>query len=63
MRRKDWKIIFTALAFVTVIGKKKTLNGNELKQDVLRLAELVDEFCAAHVGSTAAFVSDDAEPC
>ena len=61
MRRKDWKIIFTALAFVAVIGKKKSMNGIELKQDVLRLAELVDEFCAAHVGSTAAFVSDDAD--
>jgi hypothetical protein len=60
MKRRDWKIIFTALAFVAVVGKTKKTNSAELREQVLQFAGLIEEFCAAHVINVSAVVSDEA---
>jgi hypothetical protein len=61
MKRRDWKIIFTAMAFVAIIGSRKQASSAKLKEDVLRLAALVEEFCNDHVINASVVVSDDGD--
>lgn len=51
MTRTDRKILFTSLAFFAVISKGKNASDPHKAERVLKLAGLVESFCAEHVGS------------
>jgi hypothetical protein len=61
MKRKDWKTIFTALSFVAIVANKKGAASAGLRDEVLRLADLIEEFCLENVVNVSAMVSDGGE--
>ncbi len=59
MTRTDRKIVFTALAFFAVIIKGKNASDPHKAERVLKLAGLVESFCAEHVSSMLWVAADE----
>jgi hypothetical protein len=47
MTRTDHKILFTALAFMSIANKEKETTGQA--EQILNLAKLIEDFCAAYL--------------
>lgn len=52
MTQHDQKILFTALAFMAFVTKEGDSHETGNSQSILKLAGLVEEYCACHVSST-----------
>jgi hypothetical protein len=59
MTRTDRKILFTALAFFAVVIKGKNASDPHKAERVLKLAGLVESFCAEHVSSVLWAAADE----